>query len=242
LFDPITEATELPDHSRGTVLLRLLGDGWAPFFVTNSLVQDQPDQSTLSMGNRPDGLVMSQEAWDRAAIHNFEDASFGPGCGVGALIENTPHVAVALRRPVVVVHASAFVVAGACTNPRGETFLRGKGRCGGTNFGNDLLRRVHSQTGHFRQPLDRVLVRTEQTRMRSKTHAAPAIGDRLLTLREAAEVPGLSTRKVREYVKRGDIRGKIIGKRWRFRRADLDAFFENAPRSWDFAGKNSHGD
>src|SRR6266436_8620771 len=96
LFDPITEATELPDHSRGTVLLRLLGDGWAPFFVTNSLVQDQPDQSTLSMGNRPDGLVMSQ-AWDRAAIHNFEDASFGPGCGVGALIENTPHVAVALR-------------------------------------------------------------------------------------------------------------------------------------------------
>jgi len=64
LFDPITEATELPDHSRGTVLLRLLGDGWAPFFVTNSLVQDQPDQSTLSMGNRPDGLVMSQ-AWDR---------------------------------------------------------------------------------------------------------------------------------------------------------------------------------
>src|SRR6266436_2962291 len=57
LFDPITEATELPDHSRGTVLLRLLGDGWAPFFVTNSLVQDQPDQSTLSMGNRPDGLV-----------------------------------------------------------------------------------------------------------------------------------------------------------------------------------------
>ena len=87
MFDPITEATELPDHSRGTVLLRLLGDSWAPFFVTNSLVQDQPDQSTLSMGNRPDGLVMSQ-AWDRAAIHNFEDASFGPGCGVGALIEN----------------------------------------------------------------------------------------------------------------------------------------------------------
>jgi hypothetical protein len=120
LFDPITEATELPDHSRGTVLLRLLGDGWAPFFVTNSLVQDQPDQSTLSMGNGPDGLVMSQ-AWDRAAIHNFEDASFGPGCGVGALIENTPHVAVALRRPVAVVHASAFVVAGASTSTSDTT-------------------------------------------------------------------------------------------------------------------------
>src|SRR5260370_1642609 len=126
LFDPITEATELQDYASSTVLLRLLGDGWAPFFVTNSPVQDEPDQSTLSMGNRPDGLVMSQ-AWDRAAIHNFEDASFGPGCGVGALIENTPHVAVAPRRPRAVVHARAFVVPRACPNPRGQTFLQRKG-------------------------------------------------------------------------------------------------------------------
>ena len=65
----------------------------------------------------------------------------------------------------------------------------------------------------------------------------PTIGDRLLTLREAAEVLRLSTRTTREYVKRGEIRGKIIGKRWRFRRADLDAFFENAPSEWDFDGK-----
>ena len=86
MFDPITEATELPDHSRGTVLLRLLGDGWAPFFVTNSLVQDQPDQPTLSMGNGTDGLIVSQ-ARDGAAIHDFEYASFGPGCGVRSLIE-----------------------------------------------------------------------------------------------------------------------------------------------------------
>jgi excisionase family DNA binding protein len=68
------------------------------------------------------------------------------------------------------------------------------------------------------------------------------IGERLLTLREAADVLRLSTRTVREYVQRGEIKGKIIGKRWRFRRADLDAFFENAPSEWDFAGKNSHGD
>ena len=71
---------------------------------------------------------------------------------------------------------------------------------------------------------------------------APPIGDRLLTIREAAEVLRLSTRTVREYVQRGEIKGRIIGKRWRFRRADLDAFFENAPRNWDFAGKDVHGD
>jgi len=71
---------------------------------------------------------------------------------------------------------------------------------------------------------------------------SPPVGERFLTLFEAAEVLRLSTRTVREYVKRGEIRGKIVGKRWRFRRADLDAFFENAPSEWDFAGKNSHGD
>jgi excisionase family DNA binding protein len=61
--------------------------------------------------------------------------------------------------------------------------------------------------------------------------------DRLLTLREAAEVLRLNQRTVRDYVQRGEIEGRIIGGRWRFRRADLDAFFENAPREWDFCWK-----
>jgi excisionase family DNA binding protein len=68
------------------------------------------------------------------------------------------------------------------------------------------------------------------------------IGEGFLTLREAAEVLHLSTRTIREYVKRGEIRGKLIGKRWRFKRADLDAFFENAPSQWDFERKSDHGD
>jgi excisionase family DNA binding protein len=67
---------------------------------------------------------------------------------------------------------------------------------------------------------------------------AKSIGERLLTLREAAEVLRLNPRTVREYVQRGEIEGRIIGGRWRFRRVDLDAFFENAPRNWDFVGKN----
>jgi excisionase family DNA binding protein len=81
-----------------------------------------------------------------------------------------------------------------------------------------------------------------KTRKKPRTEAAPAIGDRLLTLREAADVLRLSTRTVREYIQRGDIEGRLIGGRWRFRRADLDAFFANAPSEWEFAGKNNHGD
>jgi excisionase family DNA binding protein len=86
------------------------------------------------------------------------------------------------------------------------------------------------------------LARREGTEAMSKTTVTPAIGEHLLTLKDAAEVLRLSARTVREYVKRGEIRGKLIGKRWRFKRADLDAFFENAPSEWDFAGKDNHGD
>jgi len=74
----------------------------------------------------------------------------------------------------------------------------------------------------------------------TKTEPAP-IGERLLTIREAAEVLRLHPRTVREYVKRGEIEGRIIGGRYRFRRCDLDAFFENAPSEWDFHRKDSNG-
>jgi hypothetical protein len=35
----------------------LFGNRWTVFLVTGSLVQDQPDQSTLPMGNGPDGFT-----------------------------------------------------------------------------------------------------------------------------------------------------------------------------------------
>ena len=64
-FDPIAEVSELSEHSGRALLLRLFGDRWAPFFVSNSLVEDQPDQSTLSMGYGPDGLIVSIRRTER---------------------------------------------------------------------------------------------------------------------------------------------------------------------------------
>ena len=81
-----SRGVEVPDHLPSAKLLRSLADRRAPLFVTDSLVQDQPDQPTLSMGNDPDGLIVS-ETRDRAAIHNFENASFGSGCSVSSLIK-----------------------------------------------------------------------------------------------------------------------------------------------------------
>jgi excisionase family DNA binding protein len=59
-----------------------------------------------------------------------------------------------------------------------------------------------------------------RAKRKHKHEQALAIGDHLLTLREAAEVLRLSRRTVREYVQRGEIEGRIIGGRWTFRRAD----------------------
>ena len=78
--------------------------------------------------------------------------------------------------------------------------------------------------------------------MTKKRTACVPIGEKLLTIGEAAEVLQLNPRTLREYVKRGELQGRIIGGQWRFRRADLDGFVENAPRNWDFAGKDGERD
>src|SRR5262249_11228108 len=62
-FDPIPEASELPDQCCSAPLLGSFGGGWTSFFVTDSRVQDQPNQPTVSMGNRPDSLFVSQTGY-----------------------------------------------------------------------------------------------------------------------------------------------------------------------------------
>jgi len=64
--------------------------------------------------------------------------------------------------------------------------------------------------------------------MATKKQAAEPIGDRLLTLQEAAAALCLNPRTVRTYVRRGGIHARIIGGRWRFSRADLDDFRRSA--------------
>jgi excisionase family DNA binding protein len=68
------------------------------------------------------------------------------------------------------------------------------------------------------------------------------IGERLLTLREAATVLRMSPRTLRAYLRRAEIEGRVIGGKWRLRRIDLDHFYEDAPRSWDFRRKAEHED
>jgi excisionase family DNA binding protein len=82
---------------------------------------------------------------------------------------------------------------------------------------------------------------SKQKKSRKNTAPLP-IGECLLTLPEAAEVLRLHPRTVREYLRRGELEGRLIGRQWRFRRKDIDAFFESAPRGWDFGGEDGDGD
>jgi excisionase family DNA binding protein len=54
----------------------------------------------------------------------------------------------------------------------------------------------------------------------------------LFTVTEAAQILGLRPRTVREYVHRGELSGRLIRKRWRFRRNDL-AEFLGRPPEWE---------
>src|SRR6516165_10634031 len=111
-FDAIAEASELADHSGRPVSLRLLAEGWASFLVPDALVQDQPDQAAQPVGDQADRLLVP-EPGHVAAIEELEEGAFGFRRGIGRLVEQAPHLPVALRGAVPVAHLRALVLAGA---------------------------------------------------------------------------------------------------------------------------------
>src|SRR5438445_8324251 len=71
------------------------------------------------MGNGPDGLIVSQ-ARHQSAIDDLENGSFRLGCGVGTLIKNAPHMAIALRGAVALGYSRALVLSWARSHPGRE--------------------------------------------------------------------------------------------------------------------------
>jgi excisionase family DNA binding protein len=54
-----------------------------------------------------------------------------------------------------------------------------------------------------------------------------------LTLREAATILGLRPEMVSAYVRRGELKGKRIGRSWRIPAAEIEAFRASVP-AWEF--------
>jgi excisionase family DNA binding protein len=78
--------------------------------------------------------------------------------------------------------------------------------------------------------------------MTRKKERPEPIGEKLLTLKEAAAILRMNPRTLRGYVLRREIQGRIIGGKWRFRSGDLDRFYEQAPSNWDFRVKREDGE
>ena len=115
-FDSLAEAAKFPDHPSSAPSSRLCGYRGASLFVTHTLMKNDPDQATEPMGDSSDGLIVSQ-ARDQSTIDNLENGSFRPGCSVGSLIENAPHLAVPFGGAVAFGYFRAFFVSRACSYP-----------------------------------------------------------------------------------------------------------------------------
>jgi hypothetical protein len=107
-FDPVAEESEFSDHFRGAALRRVSAHRWAPFVVTDSLVQNQPDEPTKPITNCANGLIVSQARHQAG----YTISKMLPLCLTAArgLIENASHVAVALRGTVAPAYSRALVV------------------------------------------------------------------------------------------------------------------------------------
>jgi hypothetical protein len=82
--------------------------------------------------------IMSQ-ARDQSAIDDLENGSFRLGCGVGTLIENAPHMAIALRGAVALGNSRALVLSRARSHPRRAVLGRSECRGLGTHFFNSTV-------------------------------------------------------------------------------------------------------
>jgi hypothetical protein len=97
-----------------------------------------------------------------ATIQEFEDAAFVSGRGIGRLIEQPPHLPVALRGARILVHGRTLFAAGTSPDPGRQTGRSRKGGGRRADFGNDLLRRIDAEAGHLGQPRNVVIVRLQQ--------------------------------------------------------------------------------
>ena len=125
--------------------------------VTDSFVEDLPDEATESMGDGPDCRLIPQSG-QQTPENRLKMGALAPGCGVGNLTEYSPHVLVAFRGAAAAVLPSALFFPGTGSNPGSKFRRRWKGFGCHPYFSDDLLCGVDAKTGYFRQANDRILI------------------------------------------------------------------------------------
>ena len=114
------------------------------------------------MGDGPNRLGVS-ESDDQPPIHELKDTAFGFHGGICRLIEQPPHLAIAVRRSMTVIDARALVVPGAGADHDAKRFaLANVAAVGPTSA--MICCADHPEAGHGGQPLDGILMDAEQLR------------------------------------------------------------------------------
>jgi hypothetical protein len=102
------------------------------------------------------------EADDKPPVDNLENTAFRLRRGIGRLIEEATHLAVAMRRSTAVIAAGDLLVTRTRANLGGEALRRWKRGGRQPDFGDDLLRRIDSKPRDGRRALHGLLVLTQQ--------------------------------------------------------------------------------
>jgi len=94
-FDAIAETSQFTDHLARSHLLRLFAHGRPALLVPHALVKNLSNEATDSMGDRTDGLSVT-EARDEPTVRDREDGPLRLHRGVGCLIQDASHLTIAL--------------------------------------------------------------------------------------------------------------------------------------------------
>ena len=91
----IAELSQFANHFGGTSLCPAASDSRPAFLISDAFVQNDPDQTAKTMGNGSDGLRMPK-AYDKPSIQQLEDTASGLDSRVRRLVEQTPHLPIAV--------------------------------------------------------------------------------------------------------------------------------------------------
>ena len=121
------------------------------------VMQDLPDETAETMGNGPDGGLIAQ-AGQQTPEQRLKVTAFFADSGMRRLVQHPQQILVTFRGATAVILFGTFLLAG--TGSQLPTQGRGGKRTGlSTYFRDDLLCRIHSQTGHLCQSDHGVLMR-----------------------------------------------------------------------------------
>src|SRR5258708_32551723 len=156
--DVVAELAKGSRQNPGALLPNLRVRFAALLDESHSLMQDLPNYAAEPMGDCPNGRLIAQP-WQQTPEYRLKVTAIFPDRSMSRLVQYPPPIFIAFRGAAAVVLFGAFLLPRTGSHPGGQLRRRGKRAGLRPHFRDHLLRRIHSQTGHFRQSDHCVLMR-----------------------------------------------------------------------------------